>query len=222
MKRFTGKKIFLTLLAIILIAVFWPLARVWHFPDTAWPLGKDDKLKVKEEAIQKFEAGRGNLSQIKILFGNSKVGTGGQLILKVYDESCSNLIRESTNEIAELNSDVARNFTFFPIKDSKEKIYCLKLTYDSKENKKSTASVSVFAVPNTLPKNIDFSIDGIDLPGQSLSFRPGYRNTSWLGNITELDQRISQYKPWFLKAGYLIFIAFGFILFSIAAIVLLI
>ena len=37
-------------------------------------------------------------------------------------------------------------------------------------------------------------------PNESLSFRPVYRNKTLLADFVELNQRMSQYKPWFLKS----------------------
>jgi len=55
-----------------------------------------------------------------------------------------------------------------------------------------------------------------------LSMRPAYENDNWKQDISELSQRISQYKPWFLKHFYLDAIAILFIVLSVGLVTILI
>jgi len=51
--------------------------------------------------------------------------------------------------------------------------------------------------------------------GKSLAMRPAYLNHYFWQDIQELNQRISQYKPWFLKHYFLDFIGLGFLSLSL-------
>lgn len=191
------------------------------FSDTAWPLGKGDKIKIAASSTidQKFTANRDGLSGAEILFGNANLDGGADLTLKVYDESCSNILRTSSYFAPAIASDETEIFSFERINDSNNKIYCLNLSFQPKKNNRTG---SIFIVPNTRLENISLSINNQDYSGKSLSMQPIYRNSNLWQDLGELNQRISQYKPWFLKHYFLSFIAFGFLIFSILLMVILI
>lgn len=206
------KLIFIAVFFGLLILIFFTLGNIWSFPDTEWPLTKGDKEKIRTEVVQKFKANRDGLARIKILFGNSDINSGGTLIFKLFDEDCEESIRTTRLDINSLNSDNTTDFIFSKIKDSKDKTYCFKLSYDQKKDSKK---INVFIAENKMAQNKFLSVNGEELIGQSLAMRPAYKNATLFGDINELNQRISQYKPWFLKHYYLYFIAFGFLILSI-------
>lgn len=223
LKYFSKQNILVILLVLAIVFVFCQLAGQWAFPDTNWEVRKDSResLAAGQSFIQKFEASRNNLKQIEIRFADSKIGEGGEIKLQVYDENCSDLIREKSRKVASLGSDETYNFPFEKISNSQGKIFCLKLTFEPKEQKRKA---NVYLVKNESPEN-KYLFDtqkNQELPGQSLSMRPGYQADNWRGNIQKLNQRISQYKPWFFKHYFLYFIALGFILLSTAVVFILI
>ncbi|OGI34177.1 MAG: hypothetical protein A2259_02010 [Candidatus Moranbacteria bacterium RIFOXYA2_FULL_43_15] len=219
MIRVNSKKIFLSTLIIIIAAVFWPLWRVWYFPDTTWPLEKGEKTKIDSEVIQKFSADRDGLSKIAVLFGDSDVSPGGTFNFELLDENCRETIRSANLEIKKLDSDNTTDFVFSRIDKSKGKTYCVRISYAQKKGGKKAR---IFVIENPKPENSYFSINGEEMAGQSISMRPAYKNASIFEDIGELNRRISQYKPWFLKHYFLYFIAFGFIILSVLAVSLLI
>jgi len=223
MKYFSKENVLLASVALIVVFVFQQLAGQWAFPDTNWEVRKDDRasLDAGEFFIQKFAASRNNLKQIEIRFADSKIGEGGEIKLQVYNEACSNLIREKSRNVASLGADETYNFAFEKISESQGKIFCLKLAFEPKDPEKKA---NVYVVSNESRENVSLfdTQKNQALPGQSLSMRPGYQADNWRENIEELNQRISQYKPWFLKHYFLYAITFGFILLSIATVVVLI
>jgi hypothetical protein len=222
-KYFSKQKILLFFLAISIVAVFWMLAKNWAFPDTHWETRKDEKVSLEagQALVQKFSASRDNLKQIEILFANSKIGNGAAVKVQIFSENCFELLREKSFQVSFLDSEEVLNFSFRKISDAREKVFCLKLVFEPKDQKKKA---KVYIVENNNPENItlfDTQKNRV-LPEKSLSMRPGYQADNWRENIQELNQRISQYKPWFLKHYFLFFIAFAFILLSIVMVVILI
>lgn len=215
----TPKIFFISLIVLILIIVFFNLSRIFSFPDTAWPLEKGEKEKIHTEVIQKFIASRDGLSGVKILFGSSDVSPGGTLNLKIYQENCQKIVREVDLGITKLNSNNATNFNFPKIKDSAEKTFCLNLSYIKKGGGKKA---EIFVIENPRSENKYFSLNGEETQGKAIPFRPTYKNATVFGDIYELNQRLSQYKPWFLKHYFMYFVSFGFLVLSVALIIILI
>ena len=206
---------------ILLFLVFYKLSSLWSFSDPNWPLGKDEKVKIKNgtQIIQKFTADRDDLARISVLFGSSNLDKGANLDMKIYDENCSDLIRESSHFAQGIGSGNTEDFNFSKVTDSKDKTFCLNLSFKPVINSKST---TIFVVNNPMNQNKFLSIDGKDYSGQSLSMRPAYKNNNLWGDLTELNQRISQYKPWFLKHYYLAAVAISFIVLSFILVAILI
>ncbi|MDO9231738.1 MAG: hypothetical protein Q7U36_04680 [bacterium] len=201
------------------ILIFFRLEKTLSFPDQSWSLIEGEKIKITSEIVQKFEADHNGLTRIKILFGNSDVSPGGTFDFKIYDENCQDIIREINLDITSLDSGNTTDFVFPKISDSKNKIFCLKLSY---EQKKGGKKANVFINENRMVQNKFFSINGEEKASQSLSMRPAYRNENLWQDSVELNQRMSQYKPLFLKHYFLSIIIFGFIILSILLVAILI
>jgi len=231
LRYLTPKKFLLAITALLLFLVFFRLVDEWSFPDTTWEIHKDDKIKLKPgyPIEQKFIAIKDNLAKMEILFGKSNnIAPGGRMILQVLNETCSDEIRKSSIGFRTLDSDNTYKFIFPKIQDSKDKKYCLRLSFKPKKAETKSAEVFVIEKPPVLKTDlINRKYDKTDadksteLKGKSLSLRPSYQNDSWRENIMELNQRISQYKPWFLKESYLFAIIFSFVIFSIITAILL-
>lgn len=197
------------------------LGHQWGFPDTHFPLEKGEKVKLDAVgATQTFLASRNGLSGINILFGGSQIKNGGTLRLSLLHADCQKKISETTTFVTSLGADDAIRFPFTSISDSQGKTFCFTAQFTPKEGSKKAA---LFIIPNTLPKEaLSLSLNGTVRPNESLSFRPIYQNRTLIADLIELDQRISQYKPWFLKGTFLASIAllsigltFGFLIFAI-------
>jgi len=203
-----SSKIFLFFLGVILLLVFGRFFSLLSFPESQIVLNKGALVKVQEgeKTTQKFTAKRDGLSGMEVLLRTPGVRyeKGDQVKMEILDSNCEKTIRQGDLQPAFLNSDNLYEFRFKRIADSQEKNYCLLISPD-KDNSKA---LRVFTMGKE--KN------------QPLSVRPVYKNKYFWQNISELNQRISQYKPWFLKHYFLYLISFGFIIASIFLVMLLI
>jgi len=202
MKRPSSKTFFLISITVLTLLVFVNLRRQIGFPDTRFPLEKGEKIKMDAGgAVQTFIASRDGLSGVNILFGGSSIKNGGTLSFALLDETCQKTLREEQRFVTTLNADNSTNFAFDRISDSAEKTFCLTLNFAPE---KGTSKAALFVIPNTLPQEkLALSINGENRPTESLALRPVYRSGSIVADLTELNQRISQYKPWFLKSAFL-------------------
>lgn len=202
MKRPSSKTVFLASIAVLTMLVFINLERQLGFPDTRFPLEKGEKIKLDEPgATQTFVARRDDLSGVNILFGGSSIKEGGTLSFTLLDEKCEKTLRKEKRFVKTLNADNSTNFSFSRIPDSAGKTFCFKTSFAPEKGSKKAA---IFAVPNTLPdEKLALIINGENRPGESLAIRPVYRNANLFADLVELNQRISQYKPWFLKDAFL-------------------
>lgn len=216
-----SQKIFLISIVASAAIVLANLARQWGFPDTRFPLEKSEKVRLDGTgATQTFVASRDGLSGINILFGGSQTKNGGTLSITLLDASCHGKIFERKGFTTSFETENSFRFSFPLIADSKGKTFCLATQFAPAKGSKKAA---VFVTANTLSEEaLSLSLNGEARPGESLSFRPVYRNETFFADFIELIQRMSQYKPWFLKGALLAGIAllsigltFGFLIFSI-------
>ena len=200
------QKISIGIVVLFTAMIVVNLKHQWGFPDTRFPLEKGEKIKLDEAgAAQTFLASRNGLSGINILFGGSQIKNGGTLVFTLLDVNCQRKIFETKTFVTSLGADDAIRFPFAPIPDSKGKTLCFTAQFEPKEGSKKAA---LFVIPNTLPEEtLSLSLNGTVRPNESLSFRPLYQNKTLIADLVELDQRISQYKPWFLKGAFLASIA---------------
>lgn len=225
MKHPPIKIIFLLFLFGLLSLIFFNFFKIFSFPDQNWIIEKENKISLDSgrPIIQKFKAARNNLSKIELLFSQSdKKKIGGKIKIQIAEETCSDILREDFVKVSSISSENTYNFLFSKIHDSKDKTFCLLLNFVPGEESKKTPQV--FITDKMVSKNQISLItsSGEELKNQSLAMRPAYKNDNVWQDITELNKRISQYKPWFLKHYYLGFIAFSFIILSIALVVILI
>ena len=191
----------------MMLAVFWKFFSLISFFDPQMPLEKGEiiKLYAQNTLTQKFVANRNNLVKIRFLLSTEGIKEGNVVKMQITDENCSNIIREGFLTQSFLASSNLFEFQFNKIPDSNGKTFCVKATFEPRNTK--TKAIQFFTLNND---------------STSLSIRPAYENNHWWQNISELNQRISQYKPWFLKHFYLYSISFLFIVLSVALVVILI
>jgi hypothetical protein len=139
----------------------------------------------------------------------------GELRLRVLDHDCQKILREKNIIIKSLGSGTIP-FYFEKIAGSKDKMYCISLDFTGENNIQLRLSEDLH------PDSVSLYQNANEIKNQSLSMRPAYQNKNRWQDIQELNQRISQYKPWFLKHYFLYFIAFGFILLSFLLVAILI
>lgn len=222
MKFISSKNILLTLLGISVLLIFFRFSTLIAFPD-AQTLDRDKVQKIYpgETFSQQFTAKRDNLETIQFLLRTPGLKKSDAITMRLADETCTDTLREGTLAPAFLNSDNLYQFAFPRIEDSKGKRYCILLTFEEKNH--SSKYLQFF----TTEQNDDVSLlmdadTGVPRNDQSLSMRTVYRNATLWQDLGELNDRISQYKPWFLKDFFIGTIGILFVILSTALIALLI
>ena len=216
-KYLTSKNIFLLALAVIIILIFAKFLSLLSFPNSAVVLEKGDlvTLPAKSTLTQTFVSNRNNLMKIQFLF-RTPGPKAGDVSVELADESCTKTIQKGTLVDAFLNSNNLYEFSFAKVPDSLGKRYCLLVTT-------STKNLRLFSMPESEQqfglKNVT---TGENFEGKTLSIRGVYVNDNLGRNLRELSQRISQYKPWFLKHYFLETIGILFVILSVGLIVVLI
>jgi hypothetical protein len=222
MRYISSKNFLLTLLGISVLLIFFRFSTLIAFPD-AHTLERDkiQKIYPGETFSQQFIANRDNLETIQLLLKGPGLKKTDTINLRIADETCADTLREGILETAFLNSDNLYLFSFPRIADSAEKKYCLLLTFQEKNH--SSKYLQFFTTDKGDASPLLMNADTDDpMNGQSLSLRTVYRNDSLWQDLGELNDRISQYKPWFLKDIFIGTIAILFVVLSIALITLLI
>ncbi|MDH4330457.1 MAG: hypothetical protein OEV93_02800 [Candidatus Moranbacteria bacterium] len=224
-KTYNPKNVLLAISIIAFLLIITQFFKDWSFPDTHWKVEKEEDMKVSPgyPITQKFISRKDNLSTIAILLRSSKKNESkGTLNLNILDEACENIIRKSSIKFHTLDSQSMYNFNFKKIKDSSDKTYCLKLAFIPK--KEDAKDIRLFTMSNYSEENVFLYNPKKDreYPNLSLAMQPGYKGDNFYEDTKILIQRISQYKPWFLKDVYLFIIFLLAILLSIATVTLLI
>jgi len=225
MLKISSKKIFLLAFAILVLFIFAKFFSLLSFPDSSIVLEKGDpaiKLPAKNSLTQKFIANRDNLMKVEFLLSSEgiKFENKDQVKMQLADADCQNPI--CTGELKEsfLGSSNLYEFSFSKVENSKDKTYCLIATFEPSDGKGKAIQFFVLENKSTefMPEN---STTG-EKYATSLSIRPVYVNDNVWQDLSELNQRMSQYKPWFLKHYYLATISILFIVLSIATVIILI
>ncbi|MFZ2187696.1 MAG: hypothetical protein WAV46_03690 [Candidatus Moraniibacteriota bacterium] len=221
--KFNSKKILLTALGILVFLIFFKFFSIISFPDSQTVLEKGDPLKIYHDQAfhQTFVANRDGLSRIEFLLRTPGPNKDDTVRVTLSDETCTTAERQGTLAVPFLNADNLYVVTFPPVQDSDGKKYCAIVSYEKANT--STRYLRFFTTEN---KNEDMSLalatTGEVTKNQSLAMRLVYNNKHWWQDLRELDQRISQYKPWFLKHFYIASIAVLFVGLSLTLIIALI
>lgn len=215
------KNIILLAFFLFLALIFFDFLANLSFPDTLPGSPKTDETKLypKSPVFQIFTATENNLERINIGTKNIPDKLGSDVLFQLSDETCDKILAESKFGYFSFLSD-PKVFKFTKIPDSKDKKYCLKVTYlGDKKGKNGYPSIETSnqpADPNASYTNTGGK--GGENKGKTLKIEPAYSGTL-SENLNQLNQRISQYKPWFLKGNYLFAI---FALFLICSAILVI
>jgi len=208
--KISSKKLLLLFAAIMFVAVFWKFFSLLSFPDSSIILQKGKVVKIRPEAtlVQKFSASKNYLAKIEVLLRGSgvKYADGDKVAAKIADENCRTVLREGELRDSFLETQNLQEFEFKPIADSAGKDFCF---------------IATFLPKNSNAKSLQFFTMG-DEENQPYSIRPVYKNSNIAQDLNELSQRISQYKPWFLKHYFLNIIVLTFIVSSITLVTILI
>jgi hypothetical protein len=194
---------------VFLAMIVWKFFGILSFSDSSLNFegeSKQEKLYPDAQIIQKITATENNLDQINISISKYSQQLGDKIILEVADESCEKIMAGSKIDMFTWHSPNYEKFKFKPIPDSKDKIYCLKFTYvpfRTQQDKK--AYISSYPAEGSSYINTGKSIEG--QKNRTLKLKPAYGNNSSWKNFSRLIDRMSQYRPDFLK-GYSLGIIF--------------
>jgi hypothetical protein len=220
--RLSRKNYLLTLLGISTLLIFFRFSILIAFPD-ALTLERGDIQKIYpgQTLSQTFVAKRNNLETIQILLRTPGVKDGDRLRAKLADATCTDILAEGTFETPFLNTDNMYVFTFPRRTDSEGETLCLLLSLQTNNTK--TKYLRLFTTPPTdTTTPLLNAATKEPLNRASLSLRTVYRNDSLWQDLSELNDRISQYKPWFLKDFFIGTLGLLFITLSITLIAILI
>jgi hypothetical protein len=218
MMKFNSKKILLLTLGIFVLLIFFRFFSIMTFPDSRTILEKGEALKIypDQEFNQTFVANRDNLNRIEFLLRTPGPNKDNTVRVTLADETCTTPLRQGFLETPLLNADNLYVASFPPVEDSKDKKYCAIIAYPATETK--TKYLRFFTTENTTPDTVLIFANGEETKNQSLSMRLVYNNDTVWQDLGELNQRISQYKPWFLKHYYIATIGILSVILSIALI----
>ncbi|GAB1446106.1 hypothetical protein MASR2M41_18570 [Flammeovirgaceae bacterium] len=220
------KYLFYSLLAVIALSIGVVFVSLFAFPDPTFRLEKGDRVTVlpDETLEQPFVSSRDGLRQIEVLFGNFNLQGDTRLLLELKDNACVTVLARKMLSHGSFDSEHTSSFTFDRIPDSGGKMYCFTARVSGTMPLKKDKAPRFFidkaspAAPYSL-----IAPNGVQDRGTgAIAIRPGYANSTLSENVEELTDRISQYKPPFLKSWFLITFSFiGFIL-TLGTILLLI
>jgi hypothetical protein len=210
-KKIKFNQIIIILSAIFIGMIFWKFLNLLSFTDQSISFegdSKQEKFHVDKPIIQKIIATENNFSQINVSIDKFAAEFGDKIVMEVLDESCQNILAESKLDMFSWYSPNYTKLKFKTIPDSKNKTYCLKFTYipfGKEQDKKpyiSSYSYEGASYINTGKSNEEQK-------NRSLELKPAYNEGSAGNNFSKLIDRMSQYKPNFLKGIILeiIFIA---------------
>lgn len=222
MLKFSSKKILLGIFVAVSALVFLKFLSLVSFSQSEIILEKGELLDMeKQETVaQKFTSNRDNLKKISFLVRSSGVKKGDKVSMRLADENCENVIREGLLLDSFVDSDNLYEFKFKPVPDSNGKTYCILATFEPKNP--NAKPIRLFTTDDN---HFQFPAENITT-GQKmaghLSIRPAFENDSVWQDLGELNQRISQYKPFFLKHYFLWFVVISFLLLSTGLVIVLI
>lgn len=213
----------LSLLGIILLALSYQFSREWVLRDSSLTLTKGEPITLLpgESITQRFLAQSGSLKQIEFLVRNPEPKEGDRVTVTLADADCQTTLRESSLEHGYYQSDnifVARFDE--PQEMSPHESYCIKLFFDPKQA--VSKMLRFFTLETKSDTLIELRHQNIIKENRALALRPAYTEQSLTKNLETLIDRISQYKPWFLKEGYLLVIAAIFLVATILGTILII
>jgi hypothetical protein len=228
-KKFKFNNLLLITFSAFIFFVFLRFFLFLSFPlsDFMASQDKENTLYAGYPIIQHFTANKNNLRQVNFAIRDFPKFPGDKICFELMDNDCVNQIASDSINFSSLSYPSYKPFKFQAILDSKGESYCAKITF-------SPLIKRSFFLPKVLSTKFktdpavkyynagDKNGKGKTYKDQTLAMKPAYGSGSFLNDISTINKRISQYKPWFLKHYWLYAIAFSFMIFSVLLVVLLI
>lgn len=202
-----GQKFLLGLLSIGVVLIFSGLFSRLSFPDSSYNfLGKDKRVELEpgKNVTQTFVARRDGLDRIKIMIGDlDTLGYRDSVSLALAERDCETLIATATITMLAPEPKIYSSFDFNRIEHSAGQTYCLKISYTAAERPKKRPYLAASEGTSFTDTAYFDEAKSRTYAGRSLQMRPSYSHASSWDNLRELEQRLSQYKPAFMKGSVL-------------------
>jgi hypothetical protein len=220
----TFSRLFTLLIALIAISIGSAFLHTLAFPDPVWPLEKGERIALLPgtSVTQSFTSSRDYLRQVEILFGKFTLQDDDRLTVELRDSQCIAVLAQTKLAYQSFDSEHTYAFVFDPLQHSHNETYCLALTFESDRTIEKTKAPRLFTDLAAQASPFTLTEKGMPIANTApIAIRPGYQNSSLFTTLGELTDRISQYKPIFLKDGFLVtFAILGLVLTFLALIVL--
>lgn len=200
------------LLAISLVGIGLGFTTKLSFRDSSIILTKGEPVKIfpGETITQTFIPQSHELSKLEFLVRNPEPKSGDLVTVTLADANCQTPLRESVLKPSYLDTDNLFVATFDPLPVSSDQMLCAILRFDQKKHE--SKFLRFFTEESQSTSLRELTVNGAVQDSQSLSMRPVYNHTTLSQDLSALGQRISQYKPWFLKDAFLGIVATLFLI----------
>lgn len=209
------KTLFLTAVLGVCGAAF---SNQLRFPDSSQNFLGDTKraeLSASGPITQVFTADRNGLEGFQIFMGDTDLGLGERIDFVLADPSCQKVFARTSRNIFSFPVTRDTRFIFPPLLSSANTAYCLSIEYHPGFIKKKERPYIRVAEEESY-KDLSYTDHGKGkaYPGRTLQIRPLYapEAADLPDRIEALENRLSQYKPAFMKGSMLTFGALGFLL----------
>lgn len=199
------KEILFTVFLLGIVAIFWTFLSSFGLGESGYNfLGKTKKLTLSpgSPVTQTFTAYENNLSQIRFVMGNVHIQDDDHLEFRLMDETCQNTLASEKFYRKPDEQGAYTIFAFPAIPNSQGKSYCFVATYLSDQNRKGEKPyLSAIDEPDPVfsGRILTDTNKGKIYASQTLFLRPVYTSGSLVSDLWQLIERLSQYKPAFLK-----------------------
>lgn len=210
------------LISLCILGIGWRFFGELSFRDSSIILTKGEPIKIipGETLTQTFIPQSGELKRLEFLVRNPEPKKGDKVTITVADATCQKSLRESTLRPGYLESDNLFIARFDPLTVSPNESLCAILRFDGEHHQ--SAFLRFFTNESKPGSFLELKHAGMTQSDRALSMRPVYTSSTLGQNLATLNDRISQYKPWFLKDGFLTGIVIIFLVSTLLFVSLLI
>ncbi|MBP9751310.1 MAG: hypothetical protein KBD19_00425 [Candidatus Moranbacteria bacterium] len=200
-----SKLLLTTIFLLGIVGIFWTFLSDFGIGESGYNfLGKTKKVTLSPgmPVSQTFTAHENGLHQVRVVLGNASIRRGEHIGFQLKDEACDTEIASISFSGEPGKQGAYTVFPFESISDSMGKRYCFVATYFSDENRKGGKpylSATDAPDPAFSDRTLVDSNKGKTYESHSLFLRPAYTEGSLRADLGTLLDRLSQYKPGFLK-----------------------
>lgn len=180
-------------------------------------VGKTKKITLSpgRPITQTFTAHAPGLHQLRVVLGKSDIRWNESIEFQLMDEACTEAIATTIFTREPRQQGAYTVFSFPPQLASEGRRYCFAATYHAAEDRKGEKPyLSAIDEPEEVfaDRTLTDSNKNKIYPSQTLFLRPAYTTGSLRDDIRQLEDRLSQSKPAFVKGSMLAFGISGFLL----------